>query len=270
MRNTKCEMESISPERRGGITRLDEVIQLITSLKETIAQQSSIIASQTNTIESQNSIIECIRTDLSAIKAEQRYLKNQNAELQETVESLRAQLNTLSIEPPSTQIWATVAASGRPAGPNTTSARSTNPGTADKENSRQLVIDVSKVREEVAESVATTEAVKQAIQQGMNGVERLAGATAKDFRVWRVNDSTSVIKFSVDKDKEAVFRQATDEWLDTQIPRARLVGPKWYPVKTDFIEVTLAIDAESGKLSKLAIERFSTENGVEMCTMQWL
>jgi hypothetical protein len=34
--------------------------------------------------------------------------------------------------------------------------------------------------------------------------------------------------------------------------------------------VALAIDAESGKVSKSAMERFGTENGVEVCTMRWL
>jgi hypothetical protein len=104
----------------------------------------------------------------------------------------------------------------------------------------------------------------------MNGVEGLARAAVKNFRVWRTNDSASVIKFFVDRDKEAAFRQTTAEWLDTQIPGARLVGPKWYPVKADFIEVTLAMDAESGKVSKSAMERFGMENGVEVCTMRWL
>ena len=74
----------------------------------------------------------------------------------------------------------------------------------------------------------------------------------------------------MDKDKEAAIRQTTSEWLDPQIPGARLVGPKWYPVKADFIEVTLAMDVESGKVSKSAMERFGTENGVEVCTMRWL
>lgn len=145
----------------------------------------------------------------------------------------------------------------------------TSAGNTDKEHSRQLVIDISRVGEAAAEKVADTEAAKQAIQQGMNGEERLAGATVKDFQVWRANDSASVIN-SVDKDKEAAFRQTTAEWLEPQIPGARLVGPKWYLVKADFIKVTLAMDAESGKVSKSAMERFGTENGVDVCTMRWL
>lgn len=122
----------------------------------------------------------------------------------------------------------------------------------------------------MAEKVASTEAAKQTIQQGVNSVERLAGAKVKDFWAWRANENTSVIKFSVDKVGEAAFRQTTAEWLEPHIPGARLVGPKWYPVKADFIEVMLAMDAESGKVCKSAMERFGTENGVEVCTMRRL
>lgn len=129
-----------------------------------------------------------------------------------------------------------------------------------------MVIDVSRVRGDVVDKVATTEVARQAIQHGMDGVERLAGATIKGFRVWRTDESASVIKFYVDKDKEAAFWQTTAEWLDPQIPGARLVGPKWYLVKADFVEATLAMDAES----KSAMERFGTENGVEVYTMRWL
>lgn len=57
------------------------MIQLITSLKETIAQQSNIIASQTSTIES-------IQADLTAVREEQQDPQNQNAELQETIQLL--------------------------------------------------------------------------------------------------------------------------------------------------------------------------------------
>lgn len=247
--------DTIHVEARGRSTRRDDVAQLIASLKDIIVQQ--------------NATIESFRTELEDIKANQQYLKNQNAELQETVESLRAQLDTLLVEPPSTQTWASVVGNGRPTGSGTATSRSTGTRIAD-ENKRQLVIDVSRVGQEAADKVANTEAAKQTIQQGMNGVERLVGATVKDFRVWRANDSTSVIKFLVDKDREAAFRQTTAEWLEPHIPGARVVGPKWYPVKADWMEVTLVMDAETGKVSKSAMERFRTENGVEVCMMRWL
>jgi hypothetical protein len=93
------------------------------------------------------------------------------------------------------------------------------------------------VEEGAAEKVATTEVTKQTITQGIRDVERLAGDIPKDFRVWRANDSTSVINFLVDKDKEAAFRQTTSQWLDPRIPRARLIRPKWYVVKAGWVKV---------------------------------
>ena len=118
--------------------------------------------------------------------------------------------------------------------------------------------------------MANTEVAKQTIMQGMSDVKRLTGATIKDFRVWRANDNMSVIEFWVEKDKEAAFRQTTAQWLEPHIPGARLIGPKWYAVKADWVEVALAIDINSGKVSKSAMERFGEENGVEVCTMRWL
>ena len=147
---------SASPEWEGRASNLDEFGRLIESLKETIAQQSSIITSQ-------NSIIDSIRTDLTSIKAEQQHLKSQNAELQEAIGSLRAQLDTLSVSPPSTQTWASVAASGGTEGLGTTLSRTTSAGNQNKENNRQLVIDVSRGGEGAAEKVADTEAAKQTI-----------------------------------------------------------------------------------------------------------
>jgi hypothetical protein len=62
-------------------------VELITSIRETMAQQ--------------NIIIESVRTDLAVIKAEQQYLKSQKAERQETIGSLQAQLDVHSLSPSS-------------------------------------------------------------------------------------------------------------------------------------------------------------------------
>jgi len=77
---------AVAPEREGRDASLEEVASLIATLKETITQQISIIANQ-------NSVIDSFRADLVEIKSEQQSLKNQNAELQEEIRSLQAQLN---------------------------------------------------------------------------------------------------------------------------------------------------------------------------------
>jgi hypothetical protein len=60
-----------------------------------------------------------------------------------------------------------------------------------------------------------------------------------------MNSNASVIKFSVEKDKKAVFQQTTAEWLEPHISGARLVGLKWYAVKVDWIKVSLAMNIDS-------------------------
>ena len=81
------------------------------------------------------------------------------------------------------------------------------------------------MEEGAAEKVATAEVAKQTITQGIRDMERLAGDISKDFRIWRANDSTSVIKFLVDKNKEAAFRQTTSQWLDHASPGLGSVDP---------------------------------------------
>ncbi|KAF2810548.1 uncharacterized protein BDZ99DRAFT_463106 [Mytilinidion resinicola] len=122
---------SISSERapKGASAGIGELAELIASLKETIAQQNNIIGNQ-------NKIIEDIRSNRATFQAEQQHLKDQIIELQETIGSLRAQLNTLSIKPPSTQTWASVAASGQPARAGTTLSRLISTGSTDKKNIR--------------------------------------------------------------------------------------------------------------------------------------
>ncbi|KAI9779001.1 MAG: porphobilinogen deaminase [Geoglossum umbratile] len=187
------------PEREGREANLEEVASLITNLKETITQQTSIIANQ-------NSVVDSFRADLAEIKAEQQSLKNQNAKLQEEIRSLRTQLDTFSASPPLTQSWVSVTASGGLTGPN-------------KEPNRQLVINVGRVREEELGKVETTEAAKQIITHGMKDVEELTGAILKDFQVWRSNNRTRGQAAAQDGQGECQF----EGWRRLQ-PDAALVG----------------------------------------------
>lgn len=57
-------------------------------------------------------------------------------------------------------------------------------------------------------------------------MDRFAGAIVKDFRMWHTDNKIMIIKFLMEKDKEAAFRQTATQWLESRIPRARLIGPK--------------------------------------------
>lgn len=94
-----------------------------------------------------------------------------------------------------------------------------------KQLSRQLLVDVSEFGDGTAEKVANTNWPIE-IQQSMNGVERIAVVAPKDFHKWRMNGGVSLTKFSVNQDREVVFRLTTDEGLEPHITRQRLVEPK--------------------------------------------
>ncbi|KAI9765966.1 MAG: hypothetical protein M1840_006973 [Geoglossum simile] len=132
----------LTPHEQGETnTKLEEIMELIASLRETITQQNK---------------------ELTAIKAEQRILKNQNQQLQQAVESIQTHLETCSanLPPTQTQTWASVANSRRQREASMTTPQATGTCTADKDSSRQLVIDVSQVREGIAERIANTEMAK--------------------------------------------------------------------------------------------------------------
>lgn len=129
---------SLSSERgrelEGSDTGLGQLAVLIASLKETIEQQSSII-SRTRSQSSKRRSVLCAHGSTPPRSSRRR--RSHGCRL-----------------PPA----------GRKQGPGITLSRTTSTGTADKDNLRQLVIDVSRVGESTAEKVATTEMAKQAIQ----------------------------------------------------------------------------------------------------------
>ena len=72
--------ETISPERTESSSKLEELVGLVVSLRDTIKEQSSMIAGQ-------NRVIESVQSELAAIKAEQQHVKDQNTKLRETIRS---------------------------------------------------------------------------------------------------------------------------------------------------------------------------------------
>ena len=81
------------------------IASLVISLRKAVAQQTSII--------------EAARAEIREIKTEQKALKGQNTELQEEIQTLRAQIETQATTNPPPKSWAEVAASNSPYNTNT-------------------------------------------------------------------------------------------------------------------------------------------------------
>ena len=65
----------------------------------------------------------------------------------------------------------------------------------------------------------------------------------------------------MEKDQDATLRQTTTQWLEPHIPGAKLIGPKRHAVKVNWAKVPLAMDINSRKVSKSAMELFGVERG---------
>ncbi|KAK5008966.1 hypothetical protein LTR39_005041, partial [Cryomyces antarcticus] len=99
-------------------------------------------------------------------------------------------------------------------------------------------------------------------------IEGLKELEFLDFKMF-VRTSSKSVRIVATKQEELIIRRTAESWT-LAIQGARLVAPKWYPVKVDWIEKSLATSADSMGISESAQQRFSTENGIEVKRMTWL
>lgn len=72
------------------------------------------------------------------------------------------------------------------------------------------------------------------------------------------------------KEAETIARKYANEWIHKFLRGAKLIEPKWYPIKIDFVPIFDSAEQESGRISREAIDAFSEENDVEAKQMRWL
>ena len=84
----------------------------------------------------------------------------------------------------------------------------------------------------------------------------------QDFKMFNKKTSMSV-RIVVTKQEEAIIRRTAESWT-ASIQGARVIAPKWFPVKIDWIEKSLAVTAGSLDITEGAQQRFGTENGIEV------
>ncbi|KAL2356354.1 hypothetical protein BJ546DRAFT_970762, partial [Cryomyces antarcticus] len=81
--------------------------------------------------------------------------------------------------------------------------------------------------------------------------------------------SSKSVRIVATKQEELIIRLTAESWT-LAIQGARLVAPKWYPIKVDWVEKSVATSTDSLGISESAQQRFGTENGIEVKRMAWL
>ena len=206
-------------------------------------------------------------------------LKNSNSALNEEVKEMKDKLATWAgqsgmLSPNGSQesmgttaaanTWSRAPQSVRSAGgvhkmaERSTQARQCDPITIDFKNT------------EAQDGVKDTRGVKKAMEEAPAQVEGTKGVVIRNLRAWNTKDGKRIVKFTVNKEQEDSIRSNATLWLEKALPGARLLAEKWYPVRVDYIEVSLATADGNPGITNSAMERFGTDNKVVVRSMRWM
>lgn len=133
-----------------------------------------------------------------------------------------------------------------------------------------LVMDMKELDKDILEQEDEPGKMRARLLRALRTIQGLEKLDIQDFKLWHTNNEVRVIRFRVSREEEGPVRQSAADWIHTHFKGARLIGPKWYAIKVDWIDKTLASDAETGRISEAAGQRFGQENGVEVRQMRWL
>jgi hypothetical protein len=133
----------------------------------------------------------------------------------------------------------------------------------------QLAIDLKDAFNSTQETNGLVQ-IKQTITKAIQSIEGLEKIELRGFRVRHTNKDVNFAHFTVQKETEEKIRQEARRWTQEFIPGAKLIGPKWYTVKADFIDRVFARDSATGQISEEARRNFEEENGVKVNQMKWL
>jgi hypothetical protein len=92
----------------------------------------------------------------------------------------------------------------------------------------------------------------------------------KRFMIRHTNKDVHLAYFRIGKEAEEIARRQVNGWIDIFLKGAKLVDPRWYPTKIDFVPTFAADEHNRRKISNEAIEAFAKENNVEVKRMNWI
>ena len=112
----------------------------------------------------------------------------------------------------------------------------------------------------------TANRIKAAIQS-MKGLEKMESTR---FSIRHTNQDVHLAYLRMSREVETIARTHANEWIHRFLEGAKLIDPKWYPIKIDFVSILDTAEQDSRRISKEAIDAFSEEDEVEAKQMRWL
>lgn len=233
-----------TPKESNGRVTTQELRHLIEDLTEVIANQSNVIRE---------------------IKADQQILKSQNVELQEQIQSLREQLETIATTGPPTKTWAEVAATASQQDPTALTRQPRNEPNCVR-ISTQRTPEIDNNESGRFRRYLSTDMANAKIRSAL-----LSADTTKDAQVAGVGTTKTgyVIRFRDAQSAEMARNNTT--WLDELGNETKLVKPRFGIVVHRVPTEDFDLDREKKKgIQKILVENELEETGFEIEDIAWL
>ncbi|TKA45383.1 hypothetical protein B0A49_13258, partial [Cryomyces minteri] len=132
-----------------------------------------------------------------------------------------------------------------------------------------MTLDLKSLDTEVMVECNTTVKMRDRLEKALRSSRGLEQLEVRDFKMWHTSETVKVARFLVPKE-ESLIRQNAGEWMPAHLRGARLIGPKWYSLKVDWVEKSVAAEAGTSRMSADAGRLFGHENGVDVQQIRWL
>jgi hypothetical protein len=232
------------------------VTDLIIALKEVIKQQSATIKE--------------MREDLNKQNAE---LKSQNSKLREEIRELQTRFNTLSVSPPFTRSWASIAAGQSAEGPSSSLTQVTSHESL--KESTSIRISTHPMNEDTNHEGEPTETLKRYLPtESANTLVRNAlqnNEATKEAQVAGIGTTKTgyVIRFRDKKSTQAA--RGCAQWLETLGNRIKFIRPRFGVVahRTPTKNITLPED-QAEVIKNIMEENNLGSRGYQIAKVAWL
>jgi len=124
----------------------------------------------------------------------------------------------------------------------------------------EMVLDLSDVDKEGSLDMVT---IRKNLEDILRSTPTLEDIAVTGVRMWAHGSKPGVLKFLVPIEKESVVRDLAQAWVGRLMPKAKLQGAPWFPVRLDWVPTELIKDP-NGQLSATLKERLGTDNNVQV------
>jgi hypothetical protein len=234
---------------------------------------TEVIIALKELVEQQSATIEELREDLQEIKTEQHDLKKQNEELKGEVLKIQTRLETLSVSPPRTRSWASIADGQSATGSSSNITQATSRESV--KEAMSIRISTHPTSEDANEDGEATETLKRYLPTDTaNTLIRNAlqnNEATKEVQIAGIGTTKTgyVIRFRDEKSTQTA--RSCTEWLEALGNGTKFIRPRFGVVVHRTPTENITLPEDQTEVIKNIMEENSLESrGYQIAEVAWL